>query len=72
MGVVAPAGTPADVVRYLNQQISAVLATDEARAWFAVQGVEPGGQSAEAFAAFVRDEHAQGGRLIRRLGLRVE
>jgi tripartite-type tricarboxylate transporter receptor subunit TctC len=72
MGVVAPAGTPADVVQRLNHQISAILATEEARAWFAVQGVEPGDQSAEAFAAFVRDEYAQAGRLIRRLGLRVE
>ena len=72
MGVVAPVGTPADVVQRLNHQISAVLATEEARAWFAVQGVEPGDQSAEAFAAFVRDEYATAGRLIRRLGLRVE
>lgn len=72
MGVVAPVGTPADVVQHLNHQISAILASDEARAWFAVQGVDPGGQSAEAFAAFVRDENAKAGRLIRRLGLRVE
>ena len=72
MGVAAPAGTPAAVVQRLNRQISAVLVTEESRAWFVVQGVDPGDQSAEAFAAFVRDENAKAGRLIRQLGLRIE
>jgi tripartite-type tricarboxylate transporter receptor subunit TctC len=48
------------------------LATDEARTWFASQGVEPGDQNPEAFAAFVREENAKAGRLIRQLGLRIE
>lgn len=72
MGVAAPAGTPVEVVQRLNRQISAILATDEARMWFAEQGVEPGEQTAEAFAAFVREENAKAGRLIRQLGLRIE
>lgn len=72
MGLAAPAGTPAEVVQRLNHQVSAILASDEARTWFALQGVEPGDQSAEAFAAFVREENAKAGRLIRQLGLRVQ
>ena len=72
IGIVAPAGTPAAVVERLNRPISQILATEEARAWFAGQGVEPGDQSAEAFAAFVREENAKAGRLIRQLGLRIE
>lgn len=72
MGVAAPAGTPVEVVQRLNRQISAILATDEAHTWFAEQGVEPGEQNAEEFAAFVREENAKAGRLIRQLGLRIE
>lgn len=72
MGVAAAAGTPVDVVQRFNRQISTILATEEARTWFGTQGVEPGDQSAEAFAAFVRDENAKAGRLIRQLGLRIE
>ena len=72
MGVAAPVGTPEATVQRLNRQISAILATEEARAWFAVQGVEPGEQSAAAFAVFVREEHAKAGQLIRQLGLRVD
>lgn len=72
MGVAAPAGTPVEVVQRLNRQISAILATDGARTWFAEQGVEPGEQNAEAFATFVREENAKAGRLIHQLGLRIE
>lgn len=72
MGVVAPAGTPADVVQHLNRKISVVLNTDEARTWFASQGADPGDLSAEAFTAFVREEHRKAGLLIRKLGLRAE
>lgn len=72
MGVVAPAGTPGSTVQRLNREISSILKTDEARAWFAMQGAEPGDQSVEAFTVFVHDEHAKAGRLIRQLGLRIE
>jgi tripartite-type tricarboxylate transporter receptor subunit TctC len=72
MGVVAPAGTPGSTVQRLNREISGILNTEEARAWFAMQGAEPGDQSVEGFTAFVRDEHAKAGRLIRQLNLRIE
>jgi tripartite-type tricarboxylate transporter receptor subunit TctC len=72
MGVVAPAGTLGSTVQRLNREISGILNTDEARAWFAMQGAEPGDQSVETFTAFVRDEHAKAGRLIRQLNLRIE
>jgi tripartite-type tricarboxylate transporter receptor subunit TctC len=72
MGIAAPAGTPLEVVQRLNRQISSILATEEAITWFASQGAEPGGQSPEAFAVFVRSENVKAGRLIRQLGLRIE
>jgi tripartite-type tricarboxylate transporter receptor subunit TctC len=72
MGIAVPAGTPFDVVQRLNQQISSILVTEEAITWFASQGAEPGDQSPEAFAIFVRSENAKAGRLIRQLGLRIE
>jgi tripartite-type tricarboxylate transporter receptor subunit TctC len=72
MGIAVPAGVPLEVVQRLNQQISSILATDEAITWFASQGAEPGDQSPEAFALFVRSENAKAGRLIRQLGLRIE
>ena len=72
MGIVAPAGTAPATVQRINRDIAAILNTDDARAWFTLQGAEPGELSADAFTAFVRDEYDKTGRLIRQLGLRIE
>ncbi|WP_284618711.1 Bug family tripartite tricarboxylate transporter substrate binding protein [Aquabacterium humicola] len=71
-GIAAPAGTPRAVVERLQAEIARIAATDEARQWFAATGADAGVLSPDAFGAFIRDEHARFGKLIRDAGLRAE
>jgi tripartite-type tricarboxylate transporter receptor subunit TctC len=71
-GLAAPAGTPQPIIKQLYGAIARILATPEARDWFGAFGVEPGGEPPEAFAAFVRAEHAKFGEVIRATGIKVE
>jgi tripartite-type tricarboxylate transporter receptor subunit TctC len=72
VGIAAPAATPRPIVARLHREIVAVLATPEARDWFASYGLEPGEESPEAFAERIRAEHAYFGRLIHAAGIKVE
>ena len=71
-GVLAPAATPAPVVSRLSEELRKVLALPEIRASFASQGVEPAGNTPEQFSAFLRDEHAKWGKVIRDAGIKAE
>ena len=71
-GIAAPAGTPRPVINRFNAEIARIGATDEARDWFASFGAEPGIATPEAFAAFIRAEHAKWGAVIRDAGIRLE
>lgn len=56
-GILAPAGTPKEVVRKLYQATSAALSASDLRSLLMNQGVEPiGSRSPEEFAQFVRAE----------------
>jgi len=72
VGVAAPASTPSPIVERLYREIAAVLATVEARAWFASYGLEPGGEPPAVFAELMRAEDAQWKPLIRAAGLKAE
>jgi len=72
VGVAAPAATPRAIVDRLAREIGAVLDSDEARAWFASYGLEPGGGSPDDVAAQIRAEHAKWGRFIREAGLKAD
>ena len=52
-GVVAPAGTPADVVQKLNQAITDALGTPELKARFATLSAEPTPTTPEQFGRFM-------------------
>jgi tripartite-type tricarboxylate transporter receptor subunit TctC len=71
-GIAAPAATPRPIVARLQSEIAKIALTDEARAWFAQSGAEPGVQSPQEFAEFIQLEHARLGKLIRDAGLRAE
>lgn len=72
MGISAPAKTPTPVIARLNSEIVKILRTSEAREWLAAQGAEPGGDSPEAFAAFIKAELARWGPIIREAGIKPE
>jgi tripartite-type tricarboxylate transporter receptor subunit TctC len=55
-GLLAPAGTPADIVSRLNSEINAALATTHMKDGLMKVGVEPKAGSSQDFAALIVDE----------------
>ena len=55
-GIVAPAGTPAGVVKKLNAQIVRILKTPEIVAYLAREGAAPKGGTPDELASAIRDE----------------
>ena len=72
IGIVAPAGTPADIVAQLNKDMSEIVNTPEARDIFAKQGMEPVGSSAATFDSYLRQEAATMSRIIKTSGISAE
>jgi tripartite-type tricarboxylate transporter receptor subunit TctC len=71
-GIVAPAGTPADVVNTLNAAFVKALSDPAAIEKIRVLGAEPKPTSAEAFAKFIQSESAKWGKLIAEAGIKAE
>jgi tripartite-type tricarboxylate transporter receptor subunit TctC len=69
-GLAVPAATPPDIVDRLHRAVAAVLATEDAQAWFSAVGNEPGGESPQACQRMLRDELERWGTVIRDAGLR--
>jgi tripartite-type tricarboxylate transporter receptor subunit TctC len=71
-GVVVPAGTPQPIVQRLNAEIAKVLAMPDVRESFAKQATEPAGGTPEQFEAFMREESARWGAVVRQAGIKPE
>jgi tripartite-type tricarboxylate transporter receptor subunit TctC len=71
VGVLAPAGTPRDIVVRLNGEIVRLLRSPEVQASFAAAGVEPVPRSPEEFGAYVRSEFEKWRRVVQESGARV-
>lgn len=70
--LLAPAGTPAEVLERVGNEARKVLALPEVKAAFLSQGVEAGGGSAAQTAAFIREEYAKWGKVIRDGNIKAE
>lgn len=71
-GVLAPAGTPRDIVNRYNAEIVKLLNSPEVRERFGKQGVEVRTSTPEQFSAFLRSEVDRWGKLIREAGIKSE
>ena len=71
-GLVAPAGTPRDVVQKLNQAFVAALNTPEAKTRFAGLMAEPVPSTPEEFAAFMRGELTKYEKVVKASGAKVD
>ena len=68
-GLLAPTGTPQDIVDKLQKEIAARLLVPETRESLASQGAEPVASTPEQFAAFIRAEMAKWSAVIKKAGL---
>jgi len=71
--IVAPAGTPREVVSKLHGSIKKVLATLEVREKLAAAGIEAAGSdSPEEFAAFIRSQADVRAKVIQAVGIKID
>ena len=71
-GLVAPAGTPRDVIQKLNQAFVAALQSPEAKARFALLMAEPVASTPEEFGSFMRAEMAKYEKVVKASGAKVD
>ena len=64
-GLVAPARTPDPVIAKQSEETRKALAQPETIARLAAEGSEPFGSTPERFRAFLAEEHAKWGRVVR-------
>ena len=72
VGVVAPAGTPKDVVERINRDINTALATPEVRQKLAALGAEPTGGTINHATEFMARETARWGAVVKASGAEVQ
>ena len=72
-GLVAPAGTPREILMRLNQEVAKVVRAPDLRKRFLDRGVElKASASPEEFTAHVKAEFEKKGKLAREAGIRLE
>jgi tripartite-type tricarboxylate transporter receptor subunit TctC len=69
-GLVAPAGTPKEVIDKLQREVAAVLTEPEVKKKLAELGSTPVGDKPEEFAAFIKKEIATWDEIGRDLGMK--
>ena len=71
-GVLAPAGTPRDILMRLNMEIVRALKLPEVRQLMLAQGAEPVSESPEQFAALIKSDIAKWGDVVRKSGAKAD
>jgi tripartite-type tricarboxylate transporter receptor subunit TctC len=71
-GLVAPTGTPADVVERLSREVARILEVPAVRQKLVAAGTEPEAMTPQGFRQFIGGEHARWGRVIRAAGIKAE
>lgn len=71
-GLLAPAGTPKDVVARLNAEFNKALANPELRKKLGDEGADPAGGTPEQFATLIKDEIPRWGKVVKESGAKVD
>ena len=71
-GLVAPAGTPAEIINRLNSELVKALKNPEFESRMRGMGLELYGTSPEQFAQFIKDENAKWAKVIKATGARID
>ena len=69
IGVVAPAGTPPEIVERLHREISAMQDSTEVQKQFANEGADVVKMTSGGFGSFMKDELAKWGRVVNVLNI---
>jgi len=71
-GIAAPGGTPAPIVQRLNAELAKIVDMPDVRKTLTEQGADLQGGSTEDFAAFMRNESARWGQVVKQAGIKPE
>jgi tripartite-type tricarboxylate transporter receptor subunit TctC len=71
-GIVAPGGTPAPIVEQLNRELAKIVDLPDTQKTLLEQGADPKGGTPEEFAAFMHDEQARWGPVVKAAGIKPE
>ena len=72
IGLLAPVGTPREIIARLNTAVAAVLQQPEVRQRITTIGAQPVGASPQAFEAMLRADHDATAKLVAQIGLKVD
>jgi tripartite-type tricarboxylate transporter receptor subunit TctC len=71
-GVLAPAGTPKEIIAKLNAELVKLAADEQVKKRIASEGGDPLSSTPEEYARDIDQEETKWSTLIRRLNLKVE
>ena len=71
-GLLAPAGTPADIVNRIQQEVAKSLATPAMKERLLAQGAIPGGNTPAEFAQHIDNEHKKWAQVVKTSGAKVD
>jgi len=71
-GILAPAGTPQDIVRKLNADINRILQSPDVRERLTALGTEPTGGTPEQFAETIKADTARWAKVVSDAGIRID
>jgi len=71
VGLLAPAGTPPDIVAKLNSEITRLLGAPDVRQLLASSGVDPTPTTSKEFGVYLRSEYDKWGKVVRDSGAQI-
>jgi tripartite-type tricarboxylate transporter receptor subunit TctC len=71
-GIVGPAATPPAIVKRLNSEVAAVLATPETQKWFVSEGAEAVTRTPEEFRKWILAEMVKWTKVAKQAGIKAE
>jgi len=72
IGMVAPAGTPHEIIAKLNGEVGRLVRTDEVKKLLAPTGMEPDPDTPEQFGAYLKADYDKWGSVVRESGATVQ
>jgi tripartite-type tricarboxylate transporter receptor subunit TctC len=71
-GLLAPAGTPREVIAKLNAEVDKALAAPDVREKLAAAGIEAGGGTPQQFSSFIQSEMVRWAKVAKDAGIQPE
>jgi tripartite-type tricarboxylate transporter receptor subunit TctC len=71
-GLLAPAGTPRDVIVKLHAEVVKALGAPDLLERYHASGLEPGGNTPDQFAEVIREDTARWAKVVRAANIRAE